>query len=221
MTMTSVSQTLCENALALLSEGLCTDTSGCLSARLGHRLVITPEDTGLSELSSDGLAVVDLATGAPLAGPRPDRRFPLHGALYKKRKDLGVLVHADPLSILTASKAGREVPPLLDDMAQLVGVSAKVARSWPCRGTAPVVAAMKGRNAVLLKNSGALCGAGTFDDARAVAQVLEKNCKAAIEATFLGGAIRINRGEALLMRTVYRLAYAKKRTQPVPRADRG
>jgi len=221
MTMPSVSRDICQKALTVLSEGLCTDESGCLSARAGGRLLITPEDIKLSELTPGDLSVVDLATCAPLEGPRPDRRFPLHVALFKRRKNLNALLHADPLSILTASRAGHDVPPLLDDMAQLVGISARVARSWPFRGNAPVVAAMKGRNAVLLKNSGALCGAGNFDDAHAVAQVLEKNCKAAIEATFLGGGIKINRGEALLMRTVYQLTYAKQNTKNLPPAGRG
>ncbi|VVS94758.1 class II aldolase/adducin family protein [Desulfoluna spongiiphila] len=216
MPMPSAPRNICEMAQTLLSEGLCTDHSGCLSARVGGRLWITPEDTKLSELTPDALSVVDLATCTPLEGPRPDRRFALHRALYKKRKHLGALLHADPLSILTASRAGRDVPPLLDDMAQLVGISARIAQSWPCRGTAPVIAAMRGRNAVLLKYSGALCGAGTFDDAHAVAQVLEKNCKAVIEATFLGGGITINRGEALLMRTVYQLTYARQNTKNVP-----
>jgi len=210
MTIPSISQEICSRAQALLSEGIATDATGCLSARIGHHLVITPEGKKLSELTPDALSVVDLTTCTPVEGPKPDSRFPLHVALYKKRKKLSALLHADSLSILTSSRAGIEVPPLLDDMAQIVGVSAKVATTWPYRGTGPVISAMKGRNAVLLKNAGGLCGAGSFEDAHAVAQVLEKGCKAFIESTFLGGGVKINRFEALLMRTVYQLKYAKQ-----------
>lgn len=210
MTIPSISREVCTRAQALLTEGIATDATGCLSARIGNLVVITPEGKKLSELTPDDLSVVDLPTCTPVEGPKPDSRFPLHVALYKKRRKLNALLHTDSLSILTSSRAGVEVPPLLDDMAQIVGVSAKVATTWPYRGTAPVISAMKGRNAVLLKNAGGLCGGGNFEDAHAVAQVLEKGCKAFIESTFLGGGVKINRFEALLMRTVYQLKYAKQ-----------
>ena len=210
MSISSVSQEICTRAHTLLAEGIATNDAGCLSARVGNRMVITPESKKLSELTPEALSVVDLTTCTPVEGPKPDSRFPLHVALYKKRKKLNTLIHSDSLSILTSSQAGIEVPPLLDDMAQIIGISAKVATTWPYRGTAPVISAMKGRNAVLLKDAGGLCGAGSLEDAHAVAQVLEKGCKAFIESTFMGGGVKISRFEALLMRTVYQLKYAKQ-----------
>lgn len=210
MTIENVSQEICTRAKALCAEGVTIDTEGCLSARVGNLMVITPEGRRLSDLTPGDLSLVDLTTCAPAEGPKPDRRFALHAALYKKRKRVTTLLHAQSLSILTASRAGIEVPPLLDDMAQIVGVSARVATTWPYRGTAPVIRAMRGRNAVLLKNAGALCGAQSFDDAHAVAQVLEKGCKAFIESSFLGGGVKIPPLEAHLMRAVYLLKYAKQ-----------
>ncbi|MBI9091776.1 MAG: class II aldolase/adducin family protein [Desulfobacterium sp.] len=208
MDIQTAGQELIALSKRLLAQGIAHDWDGCLSARVQNLLVITPEDIPLSRLTPEDLSLVELNTATHTRGPRPDRRFALHLAVYGKRKKFNALIHAQSLSVVTASKKGLTVPPLLDDMAQLVGVSAKVARHWPHRGPGPVISAMNGRNAVLLRNKGGLCGAGTFEDAHAVAQVLEKGCKAFIESTFLGGGVRINRVEAALMRLVYRLAYS-------------
>lgn len=203
---------LCTWARELVQLGIASDENGCLSIRSGDTILMTPENKNLSELEAEDIATIDIKTCAPKDGPKPDSRFALHVALYKKRKKTSALLHAESLSIKTSSRAGIEVPPLLDDMAQIVGVTAKVAHGWPYRGAAPVVSAMKGRDAVLLKNSGALCGGPSMDDAVAVAQVLEKGCKAFIETSFLGGGVKINAAESLLMRTVYKLKYSKQDT---------
>lgn len=210
MRIKEVKNEICKMANILLDEGITTDANGCLSARVANKMVITPGKILLSRLTPNDLSIVDIASCTPEEGPKPDRRFALHAAIYKKRKKFNSMIHVDSLSILTSSKKGIEVPPLLDDMAQLVGVSAKVAITWPYRGATPVLSALKKRNAVLLKNSGGLCGAGSFDDAHAVAQVLEKGCKAFIESTFMGGGFRINKVEALLMRIVYQIKYSKQ-----------
>ncbi|MCG8471043.1 MAG: class II aldolase/adducin family protein [Desulfobacterales bacterium] len=212
MTPKRASLEVCRWAQELLTAHVATDQTGCLSLRAGDTMVITPESVPLSELTPEGLSWVCLKQGSLQKGPRPDSRFALHAAIYKKRKKTHAIIHSQSLAIMTASKAGVEVPPLLDDMAQIVGISAKVATSWSDRKVRPVLSALKGRDAVLLKDAGALCAGSNVDDALAVAQVLEKGCKAYIESSFLGGGAKINRAEALFMRTVYKLKYSKQNT---------
>jgi hypothetical protein len=48
-----------------------------------------------------------------------------------------------------------------------------------------------------------------MEEAFIVAQVLEKTCKAFIEAEFLGGAKGINKFEAHLMHKIYLMKYSK------------
>jgi L-fuculose-phosphate aldolase len=72
------------------------------------------------------------------------------------------------------------------------------------------VKALKGRNAALMANHGAVCVGGDIDEAFVVCQVLEKACKAFIEAEFLGGAKSINKFEAWMMHKYYLKKYSKQ-----------
>jgi L-fuculose-phosphate aldolase len=71
--------------------------------------------------------------------------------------------------------------------------------------------ALKGRNAALLANHGAVCVGRDMEEAFWACQVLEKACKAFIEAEFLGGAKSINKFEAHLMHKYYLMKYSKNK----------
>jgi L-fuculose-phosphate aldolase len=111
----------------------------------------------------------------------------------------------------TCAAARREVPPILDDMAQLIGTSVRVA-PYALPSTSKIVKgtirALKGRMAALMANHGAVCIGRDIDEAFVVCQVLEKACKAFIEAEFLGGAKGINKFEAYLMHQFYLRKYS-------------
>ncbi len=192
----------------MLAEGIITEDNYCLSLRDGDHMLITPAGVGASQLKAEDL--VEITTAVPSFGQgNPAQEYPLHAELYRARKDLNAIIHSYTRSTLTASKAGKTLKPLLDDFAQIVGTSTKVAAGHDPKLAGKAVRAMKGRNAVLLKDSGAICASVNMDDAHAVAQVLEKNAKAVIETAFLGGGIKINCFEAALMRFVYKLKYSK------------
>ena len=70
--------------------------------------------------------------------------------------------------------------------------------------------ALAGRNAALLANHGAVCVGRDLQEALTCCQVLEKGCRAFIEAEFLGGAKPINRVEASLMHQFYLRKYARR-----------
>jgi ribulose-5-phosphate 4-epimerase/fuculose-1-phosphate aldolase len=137
-----------------------------------------------------------------------------HQAVYQKATDVQVLIQSRLPYTVTAAMAGNDVPPLLDDFAQLVGVTARVVLTKPTGNTFPlqVIRGLKRRNAVLVPDWGGLCAAGTFDDAVAVAQVLEKGCRALVDSAFLGGGHKINWVESWLMRLVYRYKYSRTAT---------
>jgi hypothetical protein len=135
----------------------------------------------------------------------------LHCVIYQRRTDVKVLITSRLPYTLTAAGAGREVPPLLDDFAQIVGVTARAVQGEKADPRFPhrVLKGLKRRNAVLIPEWGGLCAAASFDDALAVVQVLEKGCRAHIDSAFLGGGFRINPVEAWLMRMVYKYKYSK------------
>jgi L-fuculose-phosphate aldolase len=113
----------------------------------------------------------------------------------------------------TVAAARREVPPILDDMVQIIGPSVRVA-DYALPTTRKIVRttvkALRGRMAALMANHGAVCVGRDLDEAFVVCQILEKTCKAFIEAEFLGGAKSIGRVEAFLMHQFYLRKYSAR-----------
>ena len=102
---------------------------------------------------------------------------------------------------------------MLDDMAQIVGVSVRCVDEGVYTDARKIVnatSALKDRTALLIRNQGAICIGGMFDDAEVSAIVFEKGCKAVIETSFLGGGHYINPVECWVMHKVYQLKYSKQ-----------
>jgi L-fuculose-phosphate aldolase len=64
--------------------------------------------------------------------------------------------------------------------------------------------------AVLLANHGAVALGRTMDEALTCARIVEKGCRAFVEAEFLGGAKSVGPVDALLMHQVYLRKYSRK-----------
>ena len=132
---------------------------------------------------------------------------------YHDKKEVHAVIHTHQMNASTVAAAHREVPPILDDMTQIIGPTVRVAEyALPStkKITKKTVKALKGRNAALMANHGAVCVGRDLEEAFVVCQVLEKACKAFIEAEFLGGAKSINKFEAHLMHQVYLRKYSAK-----------
>ncbi len=202
---------ICEWGKTLYKAGIVLNRAGCLSVRAGTHLVITPQNVNFQTIAPEELAVIPIEGNQTSDLVQPAQEYPLHAAIYQKKKH-NALVHTEQPYVNTASKAGLTVFPMLDDIAQIAGPSIKVAAYHMPIDKKVITSILKSlwwRNAVLLSDAGAICCARTFDDAHAVAQVLEKGCKTVIESTFLGGGKRINAFESYLMHLVYQLKYSK------------
>jgi len=131
----------------------------------------------------------------------------IHQAIYINRKDVNFIRQTSDSGLFAISLTNRPLIPLLDDFAQIVGLSARSARSSK---TADVVKALKRHPAVLIPGSGALCCAATADDANAVKAIMEKNALAQIGTQMFGGGRAISRLDSLIMHLVYTMSYSKK-----------
>ena len=179
----------------------------CNSARDGSVFNISAVN-GNGEVSR-----IDIKTGDLVAGDNYPASAELHRAIYKKRKDVNYIVHNQNPEVMAVSKTTKVMKPLLDDLAQLVGVTVKNAVFDPnstLKSSKKVVRALKGRNGVLLANNGALCVAGSEYDATAVEMVMEKGCKAEVGKKLFGTGKPINPIETRLMRFVYLQKYSKQ-----------
>ena len=167
-------------------------------------------DTMLMTPADGGEAVRVNLTSSDVSMPESAE---LHRAIYNARSDVNCIIHSKNPEILAASRMGGTFKPLLDDFAQLIGVTLRTGEynpADPAKTAKKVVKKLKGRNAALLKDNGAVCVAGDKFDAEAVEMVLEKELRTDAAAKMLGDAKYINPVEAYLMRFIYKTKYSKK-----------
>ncbi len=168
----------------------------------------------ISVIDGDGsITRIDIESGDIIAGDGCNESIELHRAVYKKREDVNYISHTKDPYVVACSKMGKKMRPLIDDFAQIVGVNVKSAKYDPNNSLATankVVKKLKGRNAVLLENNGALCVAGSEFDAGAIEFITNKGAKIQISAKMFGKVEPINPVETRLMRLVYKLKYSKQ-----------
>ena len=168
----------------------------------------------ISVIDGDGaITRIDIETGNIIAGDASNESIELHRAVYKKRADVNFISHSKDPYTVACSKMGKTMRPLIDDFAQIVGVTVKSAKYDPNNSLATskkVVKKLKGRNAVLLENNGALCVAGSEYDAGAIEFITNKGAKIQISAQMFEKVEPINPLETRIMRLVYKLNYSKQ-----------
>ena len=174
-----------------MEEGLVAGTWGNISLRLSvGEMAITPSGFDYLTMRAGDIVIVDLRTGEARGG-KPSTEKKLHAEIYRNRPEINAVIHTHSMSASTVAAARREVPPILDDLAQIVGPSLRVA-DYALPGTGKmsrtVLRALRGRMAALMANHGAVALGRTLEEALLCARIVEKGCRAFIEAEFLGGA---------------------------------
>ena len=198
----------------LLKEGLVARTWGNVSIRLNEtEMIITPSGRPYEELQPEDMVRVNYKTHKYDGKVKPSSEYKLHTEIYKTRKDINAVIHTHQMNASTVAAARREIPPILDDQAQLLGPSVRVA-PYALPNTKKIVKgsvkALKGRNAALMANHGAVCVGRDIDEVFVCCQVLEKAARAFIEGEFLGGAKSIHKFEAWIMHKYYLKKYSKE-----------
>ncbi len=206
-------QAVADAGRRLLAEGLVARTWGNVSVRAGaEHMLITPSGRAYEDLTAADIVPVSLRDHSHEGPLKPSSEMKLHAEIYRTRAEIHAVIHTHQMNASTVAAARREVPPILDDMVQIIGPSIRVA-DYALPTTKKIVRvtvkALQGRMAALMANHGAVCLGRDLEEAFVVCQILEKACKAFIEAEFLGGAKSINRFEAYLMHQFYLRKYSK------------
>lgn len=212
--LASLRRQIIKGGMRLLKEGLVARTWGNISIRVDDTfMLITPSGRPYEELTEHDIVLVNYHTSRYEGTVKPSSEKALHCEIYRTRKEVHAVIHTHQMNASTVAAARREVPPILDDMTQIIGPTVRVAEyALPStrKITKKTVKALKGRNAALMANHGAVCVGRDMEEAFVVCQVLEKACKSFIESEFLGGAKSINRFEAHLMHQIYLKKYSGK-----------
>lgn len=208
-------QQVCDTGKKLMERGLVEGTWGNCSLRIDdNKMAITPSGRPYEDMVPEDIVVMDYHSLTVFGDIKPSSEKKLHAEIYKTRKEINAVIHTHQPNASTVAAARRQVPPILDDQAQILGPSVRCA-DYALPNTKKIVKttvkALKGRFAALMANHGAITLGRTLEEAVVAALVLEKACKSFIEAEFLGGAKKINPVEAWMMHKVYLFMYSKQR----------
>jgi len=145
--------------------------------------------------------VIDgLSDGAPEAAV-------LHAEIYKSGS-AACIIHTIDDEIVEVSGASRILRPLLDDLAQIVGINIKTVKNARLNPKA-VARELKNKNAVMMENEGALCTGTTEGDAKAAVIILRKGCAADLYAAALNKTDCLSIADAYIQRIIYITKYSK------------
>ncbi len=202
-----------ETGLRLVKEGLVARSWGNISVRVDEKnMLITPSGRTYESLKPEEIVFMNYKTLAYDGKIKPSSEYHLHAGIYKQRKEIKAVIHTHQMNATTVATARREVPPIIDDMVQIIGPTVRVSK-YTLAGTRKfaknAIKALRGRQAALMANHGAVCIGRNLEEAFAVSEVLEKACKAFIEAEFLGGAKTISKFSATIMHQVYLKKYSR------------
>jgi L-fuculose-phosphate aldolase len=213
MDFIEIRKQIAEAGLRLVKEGLVTRSWGNISQRVDDRhMLITPSGRTYESLKPEEIVLMNYHTLTYEGKIKPSSEYHLHAEIYKQRRETNAVIHTHQINATTVATARREVPPIIDDMVQIIGPSVRVSK-YTLAGTQKfaknAVKALRGRQAALLANHGAVCVGRNLEEAFTASEVLEKACKAFIEAEFLGGAKKISKFSATIMHQVYLKKYSR------------
>ncbi|HUW63511.1 MAG TPA: class II aldolase/adducin family protein [Spirochaetia bacterium] len=198
----------------LADAGLFFACWGNLSVRVppGDSIIITP-----SGMDYEGLLPADMVRLTPdgrvLTGRRrPSTETGLHLAVYRARPGVGAVIHthSPAATACAAARAGTHqrwaVPPLTEEMAQVLGGGVPVAAYAP-PGSAELgekaVAALGTGQAVLLANHGVLGTGADLAGASLVVRLVERAALMYLLALRAGGPCELSPAEVANLRAQY------------------
>lgn len=175
--------------------GLVVASAGNVSARVSgqNAIAITPTSISYDVMTADQVVVVGLDSGLPIESKvRPSGELPTHLAVYRRREDVGAIVHTHAPYVSTLSVLRRPLPPIIDEMIIYFGGTIEVA-DYAFTGTdelgANVVEALGDRAGVLLSNHGNLCVGSDLAEALHVAQTMESTARIYVESLRTGDPV--------------------------------
>ncbi|OAT81286.1 class II aldolase/adducin family protein [Desulfotomaculum copahuensis] len=198
----------------MAASGLVTGTWGNLSARVtGENLVvITPSGLPYAGLQARDMVVMNLEGRVVEGEKRPSTEYQLHLAIYRARADVNAVMHTHSVFASALAVARRAIPPILEDLAQVVGGSVAVAayaRAGTAELAASAVEALGGHGAVLLANHGVVGVGRNLEEVLTVCQIVEKAAKVFVWADLVGQPAVLPEAEVAALRDCYLTSYGQ------------
>jgi L-fuculose-phosphate aldolase len=175
----------------LMARRLYTGTSGNVSARGGGGLLITPTGVVCDDVDAASIVALNMDGVARGALP-PSSEWRIHRDIYRRRPDVGAVVHTHSTFATALSCLRRPVPAFHYMVAKAGGDDLPCAR-YATYGTEALsrsaLAALDGRRACLLANHGLLALGADLQAARLLAEEMEALCEQYVLARVAGSPV--------------------------------
>ncbi len=213
--MIQLKQQMIDTAKEMYDRGLVASVWGNLSARIPNTewILVTPSGVDYRLMGPEDLVVIDMETGDIVAGKlKPTSELQMHLAILRARPDINAVMHTHSIFASACSAAHKEIPPLVEDIAQVVGGSVSVAR-YALPGTpelgANAVKALGKKNAVLLANHGVVGVGDDLMDALRVCTIVEKGAHIYAVTKTIGAPVLLSLDDVEYLRNAYRNHYGQ------------
>ena len=177
-------------AMQMLERAEIIDFNGHFSARVPgtERLTVNAGKSVRSAITADDFVTIDF-DGKPVAGDVvPPMEFHIHTEIYRRRPDVGAVVHTHPVWSTLFSMCGKPLRPVIMQAALLGEIQqyAKTASINQKLLGEEVAAALGGHRVVMLKSHGAVIAAEGIVEAFALAVYLEETARRQFLAEQIG-----------------------------------
>jgi L-fuculose-phosphate aldolase len=198
---------------ALADQGLVIGAGGNISARDGERMVIKPSGYDMDKLRDDQWAVVEIATGKHLSGPRPASEWELHLRALRTRPEANFVCHAHPPIAVGLVSGGADLEAYSPDFVAFVDRVEHVPFIMPA-GPELALAVEKalatGAPAVALRNHGFVTLGRTANEALVRMRCIEDGAKTQMAALIAGKPRPLSAQEQDAIRRMDVEAYRRK-----------
>ena len=203
-------------ARAMLESRLVNSTWGNISAKEPGKkecFWITPSGMDYRKLTPEDLVLVNFS-GEVIKGRRkPSTETPLHALIYRERSEIGAIVHTHSLMATVIGVLGREIPPVIAELAAGVGGPVPLA-PFALFGTSELgelaLKAMGDRRAVLLQNHGVVTIGSELDEAVRLAAIVEDAAAIYYYASLAGKPILIPNKSCAELYRIFQEKYGQK-----------
>ena len=199
----------------MINSALVIGTWGNISVRIADEdlIAITPSGVDYDKLISENIPIIDFEGNLIDGNMKPSIELPMHLEIYKKRPDIGAIVHTHSTYCTAMAIARKPIPASCEDLIQIVGGNVRVSE-YRLPGTDDLgkvaVEALDERNAVLLANHGLLAAGKNLKETIKIAFICEKSAHATLLAANIGGAIELSKEECDIMRDFYLNKYGQR-----------
>ena len=182
---------LVDCGMRMFKSGLTVETWGNISIKDPETglIYLTPSGMDYDIIKPDDIIVMDREMNIVEGERKPTIEYGMHVRIMNARPDVHAVIHTHPVDSQVFACLHRDIPPIIDEAAQLLGGTVKCAE-YALPGSDEladnVVSALGDGAACMMANHGAVCVGKDMDSAFRVCTVLEMTAKIYHKALAIG-----------------------------------